>query len=62
MHRSNSQYNPILWEFANRKRRDILKRPHSEGEFDVRYQKCKTLRSKKEFFLAIESKEDFWNR
>lgn len=35
MHRSNSQYNPILWEFANRKRRDILKRPHSEGEFDV---------------------------
>ena len=62
MRRSNSQYNPILWEFANQKGRDILKRPHSEGEFYVRYQKCKSLRSKKGFSLAIGSKEDFWNR
>lgn len=42
-------------------REETFSRDHILRE-SLMYQKCKTLRSKKEFFLAIESKEDFWNR
>lgn len=41
-----------FWEFYNQKRRDILKRPHSEGEFD-KVSKMNP-RSKKAFFHYIK--------